>query len=139
MTSLQGTNFSSTPLILLLAISICLVIHVLYILLLISAMRRQSQASIWKKPINIMILTDEGVRLLGSLGSLQGTYSAIFIATLSQSGKTSESTFIGNSSTCLLTIHLAAMGFLWNIIGGTGDLMKKIFIYRSCETLKTSP
>ena len=134
MTSLQlGTNFSSTPLILLLAvaISICLVIHVLYILLLISAMRRQSQASIWKKPINIMILTDEGVRLLGSLGSLQGTYSAIFIATLSQSGKTSESTFIGNSSTCLLTIQVGAMGILWNVIGGTGNFIEQ-FIYRGC-------
>ena len=61
-----------------LAIPVLMTIHLLYILLLVAFMSRDG--SLWRRPINTLILTDETFRFLGSLGSLAGLVNdTIFI------------------------------------------------------------
>ena len=91
---------------------ISMVIHLIHLALLLRVMAKSSP--ILKKPINWMILSDEVIRFLGSVGALHGTFA---LGMWSDPGKNINSDC--DPSYCFY-VQVAILGSFWNIIGGTG-------------------
>ena len=100
--------------------SLCMAFQFAYLALLLKVMTKEG--AIRKKAVNVMILTDEGIKLLASIGTLIGAILSSIWAEMSQLG---GSNFIGNSSICQLYITLSFCAF-WSVIGSAGIVYSEI-------------
>ena len=96
--------------------SLCMAFQFGYLALLLRVMTKDG--AIRKKAVNVMILTDEGIKLLASIGTLIG---AILSSIWREMSQLEGSNFIGNSSICQLYITLSFCAF-WSVIGSAGSL-----------------
>ena len=73
---------------------------------------------IWRKPINWMILTDEGVRFSGSVAMA----GLLHMSSVKNVGSVPKMEDIDNlSQSFCFFVHVGVMGSMWNTIGGTGE------------------
>ena len=89
-------------------------VHFCYFLLLIKLIFNEDA---WKKPINAMILFNEGVRFVASLHILvYFTVTLIWMEASEEPG----SSFLGNGSMCKPIINVAILGLFWAFLDGAG-------------------
>lgn len=75
-----------------------------------------NEGAVWKKAVNVMILIDEGIKLLATIGTLVGVViSSIWV----EMNEMPESNFMGNSPYCKFYIILS-FGVFWSVIGSAG-------------------
>ena len=90
---------------------ISMTIHIIHIALLLRVMAKEGP--IWKRAINWMILSDEVIRFLGSVG-------AIHVTTVLGMWEGSKENISDCNSHCCIFVFFCILGMLWNIIGGSG-------------------
>ena len=95
-------------------ISFCMFIHLSYILLLIKSIFK-GQA--WRKPINVMILFNEGVKFACSI--CVAANAIIVLIWIEASGESGTS-YMGNGSVCHIYFHMGVLGGLWTFLDGAG-------------------
>ena len=89
-----------------------MVIQVIYLALLMRVMAKEGP--VLRKPINWMILVDEAIRFLGSVGGLHATYVLGMWPNSGEEGTT------GCDPSCCVFVFFNILGSFWNIIGGAG-------------------
>ena len=96
--------------------TLSLSIRLIYFIVLLKVML--NEGPLWKKAVNVMIVTDEGIKLLASMGTLVGVIlSTIWMELNEMPG----SNFMGNSSICKIYIKLSFFT-IWSLIGSAGML-----------------
>ena len=100
--------------------SLCMAFQFAYLALLLRVMTKDG--AIRKKAVNVMILTDEGIKLLASIGTLIG---AILSSIWREMSQLEGSNLIGNSSICQFYITLSFCAF-WSVIGSAGIVYSEI-------------
>ena len=92
------------------------VVEIFYVMLLVKVMKKDGP--IYFYPVNIMILVNEGVALLGMLGGLP----VLHVAAVINQGKALQpgSLYMGSMFGCSTMFILSMTGFYWTFIGGSG-------------------
>ena len=95
-------------------ITFCMLIHLSYILLLVKLIFK-GQA--WRKPINVMILFNEGIKIVCSICVAVNTTTVL---TWIEASRESGTSYMGNGSLCHIHFHLGVLGALWTFMDGAG-------------------
>ena len=72
----------------------------------------------WKKPINAMILFNEGVKFVCSICVLA---DAIIVLIWIEASDESGTSYMGNGSMCHIHYLLGIIGWLWTFLDGAGQ------------------
>ena len=121
------SNSTIVPQSIMLSLPISIVIQVFYMALLVRVMA--IEGSIWKKPINWMILIDECIRFLGSVGSMRTT---LFLGMWLDPGEDSAAEC---NQSCCIYVYFSIWGSMWSIVGGAG-ILKFILFHFHLTTAK---
>ena len=97
----------------------CIVINGIHMVLLVRVMAREGP--ILRKPINWMILVDEFIRFLGSVGALHATFI------LGMWLDRDESNTTDCKESCCIYVFFTVLGSTWSIINGAGCFELNLF------------
>ena len=109
----DNTSNTTFGLMSMVVLPISMFIQLIHMALLLRVMAKEGP--IWRKPINWMILTDEAIRFLGSVGSIHFIF--VFLMQPDLEGKGLP---IDCSQYCCVYVFFSTLGRFWTIIGGTG-------------------
>ena len=119
----NNSNSTIVPQSIMLSLPISITVQAFYMAVIVRIMA--TEGNILKMPINWMILIDECIRFLGSVGC---TRTAFFLGMWLDPGDGSGAEC---NQSCCIYVFIGIFGAIWSVLGGAGTLKSNIFYFHS--------